>query len=86
MIAMTAWLTCGPSHCARAERLAYFAHAARQRVATSSQIGNQVKQAAVPLWKVIVGAPTPTNSNRARKGPVFLWSMTPRAHHFTRAK
>jgi hypothetical protein len=29
-------------------------------------------QAAVPLWKVIVGAPTPANSNRARKGPVLL--------------
>jgi hypothetical protein len=29
-------------------------------------------QPAVPLWKVIVGIPMSTNSNRARKGPVFL--------------
>src|SRR3954466_15902657 len=35
-------------------------------------------QPAVPLWKVIVGV-MPTNSNRARKGPVF--SMRRGARH-----
>src|SRR5262245_48663096 len=37
----------------------------------SSQIAI-VTLAAVPLWKVMVG-PAPTNSNRTRKGPVFLF-------------
>ena len=37
----------------------------------SSQIATD-KPTAVPLWKVIVG-PAPTNYDRTRKGPVFLW-------------
>ena len=34
-----------------------------------------VKQATVPLWKVIAG-PAPVNCNRARKGPVFFFGST----------
>ena len=54
-----AWLACGLA-VLHAQTPVNIIYARCSSGCSSSQIDNR-KHAAVPLWKVIVGAPTPTN-------------------------